>query len=103
MPRTMTYLRLRAELRSVLDEVCNDRDVVYVARQSGGDIVILSREEYESLDATAHLLGSPANARRLEAALHRSGSERLSVDLDELKRRVLEGDQAPESSAVRSR
>ena len=97
MPRAITYSRLRAELRSVLDEVCDNRDVVYVARQNGDDVVILSREEYESLETTAQLLRSPANAHRLATAMQRDEGKCLSVDLDELRKCLLHGGLAPES------
>ena len=97
MPRAITYSRLRAELRSVLDEVCDNHDGVYVARRKGSDVVILSREDYESLGDTAHLLRSPANSRRLEAALNREDSECVRVDLDELKQGLRVDSDAPKS------
>jgi antitoxin YefM len=85
MPRALTYSRLRAELKSVLDEVCDTREPVYVERRHGGDVMILPREDYEALDETAHLLSSPANARRLEEALNRDPADRVTVDIDELR------------------
>ncbi len=85
MPRALTYSRLRAELKSVLDEVCDTHEPVYVERRTGGDVVILAREDYEALDETAYLLSSPANARRLDAALNRDPTDRVTVDLDELR------------------
>lgn len=88
MPRALTYSRLRAELKSVLDEVCDNREPVYVSRRKGRDVVILSREDYESLDETAYLLRSPANARRLDEALNRDPSQLVEVDLDELRQDI---------------
>ena len=88
MPRALTYSRLRAELKSVLDEVCDNREPVYVSRRKGRDVVILSREDYESLDETAYLLRSPANARRLDEALNRDPSRLVEVDLDELRQDI---------------
>ncbi len=85
MPRALTYSRLRAELKSVLDEVCDNREPVYVERRNGGDVVIVAREDYEALDETAHLLSSRANARRLEEALNRDPAEWVTVDLGELR------------------
>jgi antitoxin YefM len=85
MPRALTYSRLRAELKAVLDRVCDDREPVYVERRNGGDVVILAREDYEALDETAHLLSSRSNARRLEQALNRDPAQRMTVDLGELR------------------
>ena len=84
MPRALTYSRLRAELKSVLDEVCDTHEPVYVERRRGGDVVILPREDYEALDETAHLLRSPANARRLMEAVIADPSEFVPVSLETL-------------------
>lgn len=88
MPRALTYSRLRAELKTILDQVCDNREPVYVERRNGGDVVIVAREDYEALDETAHLLRSPANARRLTEAANADPSEFVTVDLDELRRQV---------------
>ena len=73
MSRALSYSQLRAELKSVLDEVCDTHEPAYVTRRNGGDVVILAREDYESMDETAYLLRSPANARRLYEALEATG------------------------------
>ncbi len=73
---TLTYSRLRANLKSALDKVCEDHEPVVIERQKGGDVVLLSRDDYESLQETAYLLRSPANARRLLDALKRNSRAR---------------------------
>jgi antitoxin YefM len=75
---TMTYSRLRANLKSALDKACADHEPVVVERQSGGDVVLLSREDYDCLQETAYLLRSPANAKRLLDAVKRNKSGRKS-------------------------
>ncbi len=90
MPRALTYSRLRAELKSVLDEVCDTHDAAYVARRRGGDVVILPREDYEALDETAYLLRSPANAKRLMEAVNADPSEFVPVSIEQLRREVEE-------------
>ena len=53
--------------------------------------MILSREDYESLDETAHLLRSPANARALmEAAIAAPYSEFVPVSLEKLRHAIEE-------------
>jgi antitoxin YefM len=66
----MTWTDARKNLVSTMDKVCNDRGAVTITR-SGKDraVVMLSLEEYNQLEATAHLLRSPENARRLLAAM----------------------------------
>jgi antitoxin YefM len=73
---TITYSRLRANLKSALDKVCADHEPVVVERQKGGDVVLLAREDYNSLQETAYLLRSPANARRLLDAVSRKPGAR---------------------------
>ena len=42
-----------------------DRAPVLITRQNGEACVLMSLEEYNSLEETAYLLRSPANAKRL--------------------------------------
>lgn len=56
--KAITYTAAREGLASTMDQVCRDRSVVR-----------LSLEEYSQLEATAHLLRSPTNARRLLSAI----------------------------------
>jgi len=51
-----------------------------IARQDGDSIVMVSRVDYESLEETAYLLRSPANASRLAASL--TGIEPGNSELD---------------------
>jgi len=64
----------------MLDRVCNDREIVFVRRRDRGDVALIPAEELSSLMETAHLLRSPANARRLLNALReaRSGKPKPS-------------------------
>jgi antitoxin YefM len=68
--KSITYTAARENLASTMDKVCGNGGSVTITR-SGKDraVVILSLEEYEQLEATAHLLRSPENARRLLAAM----------------------------------
>ena len=73
--KTMSYTESRARYAEVLDSVVNDREEVVVTRAGHEPAVIVSLDDYESLKETAYLQSSPANARRLEAAIarHRKG------------------------------
>lgn len=59
------YTRLRSSLAKAMDRVCDDHDPIIVTRKSSRSVVMLSLEDYEALEETAHLLRSPKNARRL--------------------------------------
>jgi antitoxin YefM len=61
----VSYTELRQNLKKHLDEVCKSRAPLVVTRPAGGSVVLLSLEEYESIEETLHLVRSPANAERL--------------------------------------
>jgi antitoxin YefM len=67
--KAITYTAAREGLASAMDQVCRDRAPVIITRNREQAVVMMSLEEYEELEETAHLLRSPANARRLLAAI----------------------------------
>lgn len=67
-----TYSTARANLASLLDQVTDDRETVIIRRRGAEDVALVSAAELASLQETAHLLRSPANARRLLTALNRA-------------------------------
>lgn len=77
----VSYTELRQHLKAHMDRVCADRAPLLVTRQGGESVVMLSLADYESLEATLHLLSSPANAERL----HRSIAQAEAGDLVEHK------------------
>ncbi len=58
-------------MAEVWDQTISTREPVIVSRRGAESIVMLPLEEWEGLKESAHLLRSPANARRLLAALNR--------------------------------
>jgi len=67
-----TYSTARAKLASLLNQVTSDREIVIITRRGAEDVALVSAAELSSLQETAHLLRSPANAKRLLTALHRA-------------------------------
>lgn len=63
--RAITYTAARENLASTMDSVCADHDPVIITRNRYQAVVMMSLEDYESLQETAYLLRVPANARRL--------------------------------------
>ncbi|HEK2843873.1 TPA: YoeB-YefM toxin-antitoxin system antitoxin YefM [Proteus mirabilis] len=63
--KTVNYSEARQNLTSVMNDAIDDRIPVLITRQNGIPCVLLSLDEYQSLEETAHLLRSPANARHL--------------------------------------
>jgi antitoxin YefM len=55
-----------------MNRVTDDREIVIVKRRDHAPVAMIGADELASLMETAHLLRSPANAKRLLAALGRS-------------------------------
>ncbi|MGB4776800.1 type II toxin-antitoxin system Phd/YefM family antitoxin [Microbacterium sp.] len=64
---SMTVSQARANFGRALDQVIEDRVELIISRKAG-DVVLVSRDEYDSLIETLHLLSSPANAAALATA-----------------------------------
>ena len=58
----------RKNLFPLIEQVNNDRTPVEINSRHGS-AVLISLADYEALEETAHLLRSPANARRLLESL----------------------------------
>ena len=72
MPTETTYTALRENLATYLDKVTEDREVLLVRRRGAPDVAIIPADELAGLMETAHLLRSPANAKRLLESLAES-------------------------------
>ena len=66
----ISYTAARENLASTMDRVCTDHTPVIVTRNRDQSVVMLSLEDFESLEETAYLMRGPANAKRLLEAIH---------------------------------
>ena len=90
-----TYTEARANLASLLDRAANDRETVIISRRGADDVALIAADELTSLQETAHLLRSPANAARLISALERALANVESPQAtDDLAREVGLADEA---------
>ena len=83
--KSITYTAARENLASTINRVCEDNAPVLITRNRDQVVVMLSLAEYESLQETAHLLRSPANAKRLLKSiesLERGKIVRKKLNLD---------------------
>lgn len=48
-----------------MKQVCDDHDPIIVTRKNNESVILMSLEDYESLNETAYLMQSPENAKRL--------------------------------------
>ncbi|MHB1421465.1 MAG: type II toxin-antitoxin system Phd/YefM family antitoxin [Bacillota bacterium] len=61
---TITYTAARSNLAQTMKDVCADHEPVIITRKDEA-VVMLSLEDYKSLEETAYLLRSPKSAKRL--------------------------------------
>ena len=72
MPKQVSYSYARQHFAEILTEAADAQEPVIVSRRGHEDVAIIPASELRSLEETAHLLRSPANSRRLLAALQRA-------------------------------
>lgn len=61
----LTYTHTRQHFAEVMRQVNDNHEPVVVTSQRGEPVVIMSLDDYQSLEETAYLLRSPVGARRL--------------------------------------
>ena len=63
--KSISYTAARENLASTINRVCEDQAPIVITKNRDRAVVMLSLADYESLQETAYLLRSPANAKRL--------------------------------------
>ena len=81
--KTLSSTELRANLASVMDRVNDDHEPVIVTRAKGKPVVMVSLEDWASMDETTYLLASPANKAALMASIN-DPRPMLTKTMDEL-------------------
>ena len=68
-----------------MDKVCENHEPLIITRQGRQSVVLLSLEDYESLDETAYLKRSPENERLINQAIKDLNEGKgVLVELDDL-------------------
>ena len=62
---TLTYSEARSKLANTMDRVCDDHAPIVITRKNSQSVVMMSLDDFQSLEETAYLLRSPKNAKRL--------------------------------------
>jgi antitoxin YefM len=65
----ITYTTARARLAETIDRVCNDHEAIIITRNGRQSVVMVSLDDFNTLEETAYLLRAPKNARRLLDAI----------------------------------
>ncbi len=67
--KAITYSAARETLAATMQQVCDDCEPVIITRKRDQAVVMMSLDDYESLQETVYSLRSPANARRLRKSI----------------------------------
>jgi antitoxin YefM len=86
---TISASEARSRLFPLMQQV-NDDHVPVRINSKGGDVVLMSAEDFDSWQETIYLLRSPANARRLMEAVAwaKSGKSGVVKTMEELEAMV---------------
>jgi antitoxin YefM len=66
---TTTISAFRKDIKHYINKVTQEFETLIINRGKNSGIVIMSLDEYNSLQATQHELSSAANEKRLDAAI----------------------------------
>ena len=67
--QTQTFSYARQNLASTMDIIINNHTPITITRQSKEPIVMISLEDYNSMQETSYLMQSANNANRLNGAI----------------------------------
>ncbi len=65
----VTYNQIKNKLNFFMDKVYEDHEPVIVARNKGKNSVLMSLDDYRSIEETCYLLSNPIMAARLINAI----------------------------------
>jgi len=74
--KTVTVAEFRKSMKTHLDYVSKDAGTLIIPRKSGlNSVVMMSEDEYNSIQETLHLMSTKANRKRLEESIqqHKDG------------------------------
>ena len=73
---TETFTSARKNLASTMDFIVSNHTPVTITRQNKESVVMISMEDYRSMQETAYLMQSSSNANRLNQAIEQLESGR---------------------------
>jgi len=77
--QVVSYSNARAGLKQVMDGVCMNHEPTVITRQKGDHVVMMSLQDYNSMEETLYLMASPNNARRLMQSIEQVRAGKTKV------------------------
>ena len=63
-----SFSKVRANFKAAIESVIDRHEPLLITSKSG-DVILISKEDYDSLQETSHLLSSKKNRVRLESSI----------------------------------
>lgn len=67
--QVVNYSEFRNNLAENLNMVNDNNEIVIVSRSKGKNVVVMSLDEYNSINETLHLISSERNQKRLDESI----------------------------------
>lgn len=67
--KTITFSQTRQSLADTMNDVIDNHSPVVITRQNKESVVMISLEDYKSMEETAYLMQSINNASRLNSSI----------------------------------
>lgn len=79
--KKVSYSYTRQHLNSILNGITEDSEVYCIDRKNGNQVIMVDKDEYDSLIETTYLLKSPSNAKELFEGL-KEATELIGAKID---------------------
>ena len=75
--RVVNYTEFRTNVAESLNAVSDNSEIVVLSRTKGKNVVLMSLDEYNSMQETLYLTGTKANRKKLDDAIEEMKKENL--------------------------
>lgn len=76
--KAVTYSEAKKNLKALIQQVCKDSEPTVIVGSRGKEqAVLISVEDFQTMEETAYLLSSPANRAHLERSLKQAAEGKL--------------------------
>ncbi|MDB9448606.1 type II toxin-antitoxin system Phd/YefM family antitoxin [Dolichospermum circinale] len=69
LSKETTYFQARLNLATILDQVCDNREIIVIKRRNQENVALIAEDELSSLLECVYLLRLPENPKRLFRSL----------------------------------
>ncbi len=84
--KAISYTAARETLAATMRSVCDDREPIIITRKREQPVVMMSLDDFESMQETNYLRRSPVNAERLNQAIEQlEAGQGVERELPEVK------------------